>query len=102
VDEAQFLDDGIVDLANRLATGGSASFSRAPTSTSGACRSSDADPHVRRRVVDKFQAICVVCGGPATGINGLVNGKPASGTVRSLWLGGARAMGPGVDTVPCS
>src|SRR6185436_11280907 len=78
VDEAQFLDDGIVDMANRLADRGvrvilagtdvdfrGLPFGPMPTLMCVA------------EVVDKFQAICVVCGGPATRNQRLVNGKPA-------------------------
>src|SRR2546426_1531282 len=67
IDEAQFLDDGIIDLSNRLADRGvrvilagtdvdfrGPPFGPMPTLTCIA------------EVVDKFQAICVVCGGRAT------------------------------------
>src|SRR5207244_4065755 len=67
VDEAQFLDDGIVDLANRLADRGvrvilagtdvdfrGLPFGPMPILMCGA------------EGGDRFQAICVVCGGPAT------------------------------------
>jgi thymidine kinase len=79
VDEAQFLDDGIVDMANRLADRGvrvilagtdvdfrGLPFGPMPTLMCVA------------EVVDKFQAICVVCGGPATRNQRLVNGKPGA------------------------
>src|SRR2546428_6141090 len=77
VDEAQFLDDGIIDLSNRLADRGvrvilagtdvdfrGLPFGPMPTLMCIA------------EVVDKFQAICVVCGGPATRNQRLANGKP--------------------------
>src|SRR5881396_1204506 len=86
VDEAQFLDDGIVDIANRLADGGvrvilagtdvdfrGLPFGPMPTLMCIA------------EVVDKFQAICVVCGGPATRNQRLVNGSRRCGTVPSSW-----------------
>src|SRR2546421_6382941 len=78
VDEAQFLDDGIIDLSNRLADQGvrvilagtdvdfrGLPFGPMPT------------PMCIAEVVDKFQAICVVCGGPAARNQRLVNDKPA-------------------------
>src|SRR3989449_5823670 len=85
IDEAQFLDDGIIDLSNRLADRGvrvilagtdvdfrGLPFGPMPTLMCIA------------EVVDKFQAICVVCGGPATRNQRLVKGKP--GVVESPTL----------------
>src|SRR2546428_3750421 len=90
IDEAQFLDDGIIDLSNRLADQGvrvilagtdvdfrGLPFGPMPTLMCIA------------EVVDKFQAICVVCGGPATRNQRLVNGKPAPWG-RSTIMGGGR------------
>ncbi|MGH7606235.1 MAG: thymidine kinase [Gemmatimonadales bacterium] len=89
VDEAQFLDDGIVDIANRLADKGmrvilagtdvdfrGLPFGPMPTLMCVA------------EVVDKFQAICVVCGGPATRNQRLVNGKPAPWDSPTIMVGG--------------
>src|SRR2546423_6778175 len=66
IDEAQFLDDGIIELANRLAddavrvilAGTDVDFRGEPFGPM---------PTLMcvAEVVDKFQAICVVCGGPA-------------------------------------
>jgi thymidine kinase len=39
-------------------------------------------------IVDKFQAICVVCGGPATRNQRLVNGKPAPWDSPTIMVGG--------------
>jgi len=39
-------------------------------------------------LVDKFQAICVVCGGPATRNQRLVNGKPATWDSPTIMVGG--------------
>src|SRR5437879_3310242 len=39
-------------------------------------------------LVDKFQALCVVCGGPATRNQRLVNGKPASWDSPTIMVGG--------------
>ena len=89
VDEAQFLDEGIIDTANRLADGGvrvilagtdvdfrGLPFGPMPTLMCVA------------EVVDKFQAICVVCGGPATRNQRLVNGKPALWDSPTIMVGG--------------
>jgi thymidine kinase len=78
IDEAQFFDDGIVDVIENLANNGSRvlvtgldmnfrgePFGCIPIILSKADR------------VDKLQAICMVCGEPATRTQRLVNGKPA-------------------------
>jgi thymidine kinase len=89
IDEAQFLDDGIVDTANRLANQGvrvilagtdvdfrGLPFGPMPTLMCIA------------EVVDKFQAICVVCGGSATRNQRLLNGKPAPWDSPTIMVGG--------------
>jgi thymidine kinase len=89
VDEAQFLDDGIVETANILADRGvrvilagtdvdfrGLPFGPMPTLMCIA------------ELVDKFQAICVVCGGPATRNQRLVNGKPALWDSPTIMVGG--------------
>lgn len=89
VDEAQFLDDGIVEAANALADRGvrvilagtdvdfrGLPFGPMPTLMCVA------------ELVDKFQAICVVCGGPATRNQRLVNGKPALWDSPTIMVGG--------------
>ncbi|MDP3910910.1 MAG: thymidine kinase, partial [Gemmatimonadales bacterium] len=89
VDEAQFLDDGIVETANTLADRGvrvilagtdvdfrGLPFGPMPTLMCVA------------ELVDKFQAICVVCGGPATRNQRLVNGKPALWGSPTIMVGG--------------
>lgn len=89
VDEAQFLDDTIVETANNLADRGmrvilagtdvdfrGLPFGPMPTLMCIA------------EIVDKFQAICVVCGGPATRNQRLVNGKPALWDSPTIMVGG--------------
>ena len=78
VDELQFFDDGIVDVVEELAerglrvivTGLDTDFRGEPFG----CM-----PHLMARAekVDKLQAICMVCGGPASRTQRLVNGQPA-------------------------
>lgn len=78
VDEAQFFDVGIVDITRQLAARSirvivagldtdfrAEPFGPMPTLMSVAER------------VDKLQAICMVCGDPASRTQRLVNGKPA-------------------------
>lgn len=89
VDEAQFLDESIVETANTLADRGmrvilagtdvdfrGLPFGPMPTLMCIA------------EIVDKFQAICVVCGGPATRNQRLVNGKPALWDSPTIMVGG--------------
>jgi thymidine kinase len=89
VDEAQFLDDGIIETANTLADRGvrvilagtdvdfrGLPFGPMPTLMCIA------------ELVDKFQAICVVCGGPATRNQRLVNGQPALWDSPIIMVGG--------------
>lgn len=89
VDEAQFLDDGIIETANALADRGvrvilagtdvdfrGLPFGPMPTLMCIA------------ELVDKFQAICVVCGGPATRNQRLVNGRPALWDSPTIMVGG--------------
>lgn len=78
VDEAQFFDDGIVNVVRQLAERGlrvivagldtdfrAEPFGPMPTLIAQAER------------VDKLQAICMVCGEPASRTQRLVNGRPA-------------------------
>src|SRR5437660_10684491 len=89
VDEVQFLDDGIVAAANGLADRGvrivlagidmdfrGLPFGPMPTLLAVA------------EIVDKLQAICVVCGGPASRNQRLVNGRPALWESPTLLVGG--------------
>ncbi|HHY89555.1 MAG TPA: thymidine kinase [Chloroflexi bacterium] len=78
IDEAQFFDDGIVDLVQRLADRGlrvivaglDTDFRGEPFGCMPVLMA------VAERV-DKLQAICMVCGEPACRTQRLVNGKPA-------------------------
>jgi len=89
VDEVQFLDDGIVSVANDLADRGvrvvlagidmdfrGLPFGPMPTLLAIA------------EIVDKLQAICVVCGGPANRNQRLVNGQPALWDSPTIMVGG--------------
>ncbi len=89
VDEVQFLDTGIVTVANSMADRGvrvvlagidmdfrGLPFGPMPTLLAMA------------EIVDKLQAICVVCGGPATRNQRLVNGTPATWESPTILVGG--------------
>ncbi len=79
IDEAQFFDDGIVDVAQTLAdkglrvivTGLDPDFRGEPF----ACMP---EMIVKADKVDKLEAICMRCGEPATRTQRLVNGSPAN------------------------
>ncbi|WP_026882089.1 thymidine kinase [Clostridium akagii] len=77
VDEVQFLDDGIVGVLNKIADQNKRVI----------CAGLDMDfrgepfgcvPKLMAiaEFVDKIQAICIVCGNPATRTQRLINGKP--------------------------
>jgi len=78
IDEVQFFDEKIVDVCKKLADKGKRVI----------CAGLDMDfrgepfgpiPKLLAiaEFVDKIQAICVVCGNPATRTQRLINGKPA-------------------------
>lgn len=92
VDEAQFLDDGIVELATSLAERGrrvilagtdtdfrGEPFGPMPTLLSVA------------EVVDKLHAICVLCGNPASRNQRLIDGAPAPYDSPTIMVGGSEA-----------
>jgi thymidine kinase len=89
VDEVQFLDQGIVDVANTLAdrgvrvilAGTDVDFRGLPFGPMPplACAA---------EVVDKFHAICVICGGPASRNQRLINGQPAPWNSPTIMVGG--------------
>jgi thymidine kinase len=78
VDEAQFLDDGIVDVCQQLAERGvrvlvaglDMDFRGEPFGPMPVLMS-------RAEHVDKLHAICMICGDEASRTQRLVNGKPA-------------------------
>jgi thymidine kinase len=89
VDEVQFLDDGIVAVAHALANRGvrvilagtdvdfrGLPFGAMPTLMCAA------------EVIDKLHAICMVCGGPATRNQRLVDGRPAPWDSPTIMVGG--------------
>jgi thymidine kinase len=89
IDEAQFLDEGVVAAANALADRG-VRVILAGTDTDFRGEPFGAMPTLMAaaEIVDKLQAICVVCGGPATRNQRLVNGKPAAWDSPTIMVGG--------------
>jgi thymidine kinase len=89
VDEVQFLDDGIVGVANALAdhgirvilAGTDMDFRGQPFGPMGALLA------VAEKI-DKLNAICVICGSPATRNQRLVNGEPAPAEGPTIQVGG--------------
>jgi thymidine kinase len=89
IDEAQFLDAGIVDVANSLADAGirviiagtDMDFRGRPFGPMGALLA------VAEKV-DKLQAICVRCGQLATRNQRLIDGRPAPAEAPTIQVGG--------------
>jgi len=88
IDEAQFFDDGVVDVAQKLAdrgvrvivTGLDTDFRGEPFGPM---------PYLlaRAEYVTKLQAICQVCGLPASRTQRLIDGKPASYNSPTVLIG---------------
>jgi len=78
IDEAQFLDSGIVNLVGTLAAKG-ARVILAGTDTDFRGEPFGPMPQLMSvaDLVDKLHAICVVCGGPASRNQRLLDGRPA-------------------------
>lgn len=92
VDEAQFLDVGIVPVANALA-GRGVRVILAGTDIDFRGAGFGAMPELMAvaEIVDKLHAICVVCGGPATRNQRLINGRPAPYESPTIMVGGREA-----------
>jgi thymidine kinase len=89
IDEAQFLDAGVVDLATSLA-GRGIRVILAGTDTDFRGEPFGAMPQLMAvaEVVDKLHAICVMCGGPASRNQRLLGGKPARYDSPTIMVGG--------------
>lgn len=92
IDEAQFLDDGICDLATSLAMRGRRVI-MAGTDTD--FRGEPFGPMARlmaiAELVDKLHAICVLCGAPACRNQRLIDGVPAAWDSPVIMVGGTEA-----------
>jgi thymidine kinase len=89
IDEAQFLDDGIVGLATTLAARG-VRVILAGTETDFRGEPFGPMPELLAvaEVVDKLHAICVVCGNPASRNQRLIEGRPARYDSPTIMVGG--------------
>ena len=92
IDEAQFLDDAVADLATTLAGRGRRVI-LAGTDTD--FRGEPFGPMARlmaiAEMVDKLHAICVLCGAPACRNQRLINGEPAAWDSPVIMIGGREA-----------
>ena len=89
IDEAQFLDAGVVDLATSLAARGiRVIIAGTDTDFRGEPFGAMAQLMAVAEVVDKLHAICVVCGGPASRNQRLLGGKPARYDSPTIMVGG--------------
>ncbi|MFN8571872.1 MAG: thymidine kinase [Gemmatimonadaceae bacterium] len=89
IDEAQFLDDGVVSLATTLAQRGRRVI-LAGTDTDFRGEPFGAMPQLMAvaEVVDKLHAICVLCGAPACRNQRLIDGEPAAWDSPVIMVGG--------------
>jgi thymidine kinase len=88
VDEAQFLDEQLPDVAGQLAARGLRVIA-AGLDLDFRGEPFGAMPHLMAmaETVDKLQAICMVCGAPASRTQRLVNGSPAKYTDPVILIG---------------
>jgi len=89
IDEAQFLDSGVVELSTSLAERGIRVI-LAGTDTDFRGEPFGAMPQLMAvaDVVDKLHAICVICGGPASRNQRLIEGRPARWDSPVIMVGG--------------
>lgn len=79
IDEAQFFEDGIVELCTSLADEGlRVIVAGLDTDFRGEPFGPMPTLMAEAEQVDKLQAICVVCGGPASRTQRLIDGEPAA------------------------
>ena len=92
IDEAQFLDGGVVEVASDLALRGRRVI-LAGTDTDFRGEPFGPMPELMAvaEVVDKLHAICVICGGPASRNQRLLGGKPAPYDSPQIMVGGHEA-----------
>ena len=73
IDEVQFFDEGIIDVAEKLVDRG------IRVAMSGLDQDFRGEPFdITAKLLAKFQAVCMKCGKPATKSQKIVDGKPAS------------------------
>ena len=92
IDEAQFLDDGIVDVVTWLAnTGRRVIVAGTDTDFRGEPFGRMPQLMAVAELVDKLHAICVLCGAPATRNQRLIDGDPAPYDSPTIMVGGREA-----------
>ena len=90
IDEAQFLDGGIVQVATALAERGRrVILAGIDTDFRGEPFGPMPQLMAVSEVVDKLHAICVLCGAPASRNQRLIGGKPASFNSPTIMVGAA-------------
>ena len=89
IDEAQFLDPDIVGVATALATRGvRVILAGTDTDFRGEPFGAMGELMAVAEMVDKLQAICVVCGDPACRNQRLIDGRPARYDSPTIMVGG--------------
>jgi thymidine kinase len=89
IDEAQFLDRQIVPVATELAARGvRVILAGTDTDFRGEPFGSMGDLMAVAELVDKLQAICVLCGDPACRNQRLIDGRPARYDSPTIMIGG--------------
>jgi len=92
IDEVQFLDDGIVDVATGLADRGiRVILAGLDTDFRGEPFGPMAKLLCQAEVVDKLHAICVQCGAPASRNQRLIDGEPAHWDSPLIMVGGTES-----------
>jgi thymidine kinase len=92
IDEAQFLDKGVVELATALANRGTRVIL---AGTDNDFRGEPFGPMPQllsaAEIVDKLHAICVICGAPASRNQRLIAGRPARYDSPTIMVGSAES-----------
>lgn len=92
IDEAQFLDRDVIELASSLAARGRRVIvAGTDTDFRGEPFGPMADLLAVAEVVDKLHAICVICGSPASRNQRLIGGKPAPWDSPVIMVGAAES-----------
>ena len=92
IDEAQFMDRGIIPLVTSLAgRGRRVIVAGTDTDFRGEPFGAMPDLMAIAEVVDKLHAICVLCGGPASRNQRLIEGQPAPYNSPQIMVGGTES-----------
>jgi len=92
IDEAQFLDEGIIEVASSLAhRGRRVILAGLDTDFRGLPFGPMPQLMAVAELVDKLHAICVLCGAPATRTQRLIEGQPATWDSATIMVGGREA-----------